>query len=240
MQGQIYPDPNSTDPSDRIIILSDEVAKLTRANEFYGLGGALDLERELVKHGLLCGEITHPAQYASKRSSTYYAAGGNALKRFKKTLNPWWLIMVVYTTAMAAWHSFRFRNKWRPEINMSADELDVRAAVLARTFRRKGALYCIGLALPKKHQGELPIESEALLLSRKAQLVEDLTESGRLHQEAYAITDVSPMTRSRVARAYAGYFKKIGEPEVAKKLLSYAASIAEENGLTDQVLKATT
>ena len=239
MQGQIYPDPNSTDPSDRVIILSGEVAKLTKLGEFWGLGGALDLERELVKCGRQCGEITHLGQYGSKRSSTYYAAGGNAAKRFKKTLNPWWALMTIYTTAMAAWHSHNFRKKWCPALTMSADELDVRAAVLARTFRRKEALYCVNLALAKDEKEALPADTKALLLSRKAQLVKDVVEQGRLHQEAYAINDVSPMTHARVARAYAGYYKKVGEPEVAARLLDHAAKVATRAGLTDQALKAT-
>lgn len=229
------------DPGEAFVFLQRVVREKTIAGDFWGAGGALELETVLVNAGVESKRLKIPEQHGSQRSSTYYAASGNALMRARYAHDPftaaWWICRGVHALTMASWHSFRFRNRWKGEVLMNVDQLDVRAAVLAKTFRRKGALYCIELALAKKEKGELPVESEALLLSRKAQLVKDTGAAHKLHQEAYALAEVSPMTRVRVIRAYAAFMKKCGEDNEARKLIDAAVSIARKSNLGDQILK---
>lgn len=229
------------DPVEAYALLQRVVLEKTTAGDFWGAGGALELETVLINAGLESGRLKRREQYGSQRSSTYYAASGNALMRARYAHDPftwaWWICRGVHALTMASWHSFRFRNRWKGELLMNVDQLDVRAAVLAKTFRRKQALFCVGLALAKKEKGELPVENEALLLSRKAQLVKDTGAAHKLHQEAYALTKVSPVTRVRVIRAYAAFMKKCGEDNEARKLTDAARSIATKSNLGDQALK---
>ena len=119
---------------------------------------------------------------------------------------------------------------------MSSDELSVRAAILARTFRKKQALHCIQIGLGKIKRLPDP-NAHVLLLSLKAELAEDSDKAEALFRKARNMSGISEMTQVRVIRAHAKHFRKIGEKGMADKNLALALDIAEEAGLTDQTLK---
>ena len=229
--------------------LSQAIFHLTWLGHFWGRRGVIVLDeiRSWYVIHKLKGE---KAGTLSARSSTYYAAGGNAMARASRSFftKPLWLMLAFLCSIRSLWLSDRLVKARGGIQNMTQDQLDIRSHIFRRFGWHREALKCVYEAL---HRESLAVNSRVLLLMGEAESYAKLSNSFRVldraayrdfaeraYKNAMMLKEQVPVsTQVRLLRSLAGHLRARGDEKEARKLLEEAKGLATQNGLADQVKK---
>lgn len=218
--------------------LSQAIFHFTWLGHFWGFRGVIVLDEIrswYIVHKLRGDE----SGTLSARSSTYYAAAGNAKARASQSLlaKPWWFIL----TSLCFMRSMRLSNRLVKLVGikgMNPDQLDVRSHILRRTRRYREALECVNEALSR---ASIIVNSRTLLLMGKA---ESLVKIGRpadaqaAYRDAMSLVSQVPVsTHVRLLRSFAAYRRASGHEAEAQQFFEEARLLATQDALGDQVKK---
>jgi len=218
--------------------LGQAIFHLTWLGHFWGLRGVIVLDEIrswYIVHKLRGDE---PGTI-SARSSTYYAAAGNAKARASQSFlaKPWWLLLAF----LCFMRSMRLSNRLVKLVGiqgMNPDQLDVRSHILRRAGQHKEALECVNEALPRT---SVTTNSRALLLMGKAESLVKLGSSAKAeaaYRDAMSLVSQVPVsTHVRLLRSLAAHRRASGRDTEAQQLFEQARSLATQDALGDQAEK---
>lgn len=219
--------------------LSRAIYQLTWLGHFWGWRGAIILDEIrswYIAHKLDDDKI----KTLSQRSSTYYAAAGNAKARASRTFiaKPFWLIV----GAFCFFRALRLSNRFEKEQglhNLTANELDVRQSILRKAGRRRDALERIEMTLARN---DISIKTRVFLEIGKGEILEwegKIQEASAIYTHVWMLVNEfkdDPTTAVRICKAVAGYFLRHADGRWIEAF-EQGLRIAEENQLTDQIEK---
>lgn len=237
------------------------ISELTCRGLFWGKDSALALEKKIIN--VLMGYdlesfIKIKENYekrdfllstTSAASSTYYAASGNAGSRAKASnlfSKIFWYWRAWRCLREAEKLSDKFA-KMKPIEEMSLGELDTRACILNKAGRREEALALISHGIAKISAGQTGTKHDlCLFLIHEAEVISSMrkydkeNKAEKNYQQAMKLSEdevVPILTKVRVMKSYGKFLIDANRTFEAKHLLNRAYWLAEENGLSDQVVK---
>lgn len=227
--------------------LNQAIHHLTWLGEFWGFKGVVVLDWI---RNYYTDELRGKRQeMLSARSSTYYAATGNACAHASQGffLKLFWLVISFFCSQRALHFSDCFAKIGLK--NMNVGELDVRATILRkasvfrRAERRAEALECINEAL---NRDEVAPHSRVFLMIGRADILaasENAADKGSayiIYDQALDLKDkIDVATKVRLYKSYAQFLIKYKPGLIikAREMIFEAKELAIENGLDDQMEK---
>lgn len=219
--------------------LSQAIFHLTWLGYFWGFRGVIILE-EIRSWYVIHRLGDNEANTLSARSSTYYAAAGNAKARAAKSffVKPLWLVLAVLCFA----RSLRLSNRLVRLVgikNMNSDQLDVRSHVLRKVGKHEEALECIDEALFRTN---VSMNSRALLSMGRLESLAKIGRNAEAEVASWGVRSflkclVPVSTEVRLLRSLAAYNRGLGKEDEALKLYEEAKILASRDALGDQIKK---
>lgn len=218
--------------------LGQAIFHLTWLGHFWGIGGVIVLD-EIRSWYIIYKLRGDKAGTLSGRSSTYYAAAGNAKARAAQSFltKIWWLMLMFLCFA----RSLQLSNRLVKLVGikrMDPGQLDVRSHILRRAGRHEEAIKCVEEALSRK---DVAINSKVLLLMGRAESLIKLGHTAYTevaYREALVLKNQVPIsTQVRLLRSYAAHRRVLGNDAEAEQLLQEAKNLAIKDALGDQLKK---
>lgn len=211
--------------------------------EYWGREGVIVLSKRRFRQRVREGKH---AEALSALSSTYYSACGQAIARLKGTniRSPHDFFDAMRLGVLVLWCAWR--TSFLSEImemraglaNLTADQLDIRGRILLLQKRYRKAYEVTDRALDIPN---LSPDTHVLLEIGLGEIANAMGRSAQAevcYDRARAIVDgTRPTTQVRFYRSLAGHCKKNGELGLVRPYALRAMEIAEQNGLTDQLIK---